>query len=105
MGISLSCAAPGQTATYDNARAGTSRAAKMRATVGGVLDRAFAVAVAPPVISDELPLAAELLAALDAEGRTPLHCAAGAGYGRCWGSARSASSSRTRSAGASSSRW
>ncbi|KAH8057600.1 hydroxyacylglutathione hydrolase [Aureococcus anophagefferens] len=71
---------PRGTATYDNARAGTSRAAKMRATVGGVLDRAFAVAVAPPVISDELPLAAELLAALDAEGRTPLHCAAGAGY-------------------------
>ncbi|KAH8069426.1 hydroxyacylglutathione hydrolase [Aureococcus anophagefferens] len=39
---------PRGTATYDNARAGTSRAAKMRATVGGVLDRAFAVAVAPP---------------------------------------------------------
>jgi len=71
---------PRGTATYDNARAGTSRAAKMRATVGAVLDRAFGVAVAPPVISDELPLAAELLAALDAEGRTPLHCAAGAGY-------------------------
>ncbi|KAK7248595.1 spectrin binding protein [Aureococcus anophagefferens] len=39
---------PRGTATYDNARAGTSRAAKMRATVGGVLDRAFAVASRRP---------------------------------------------------------